>query len=328
MLIRVVVRIASNAVVCGSAVELWVEQCLPTAIVEAAGKSRIHSPVFAAIRNPPFVGFEACRFKRKFPAIQLLCLAGNHIHDSKKGTRSVQRGTGATNDFHSINQIHIQRELCPQHGLFVNVVVDPMAVDQQEHPAVIRFRTVNASHPGIGKVAVVGDIETAHATQNVSKGAVTVFLDLVSGDYCDRGGSVGDLLYMSRCGVNRDICQLFQAGFAEVLRLLLRKEICRRKRHCRENRQQRDNLCRSRRRSGCSWRLGLASCSITKNPRRSRNGWSKNWGKRTVRPSTAIFPALEQRKNWSKLPLSVLGGLIFWSRTTEYGLRKMLPLRR
>ena len=251
MLIRVVVRIASNAVVCGSAVELWVEQCLPTAIVEAAGKNRIHSPVFAAIRNPPFVGFEACRFKRKFPAIQLLCLAGNHIYDSKKGTRSVQRGTGATNDFHSINQIHIQRELCPQHGLFVNVVVDPMAVDQQEHPAVIRFRAVNASHPGIGKVAVVGDIETAHATQNVSKGAVTVFLDLVSGDYCDRGGSVGDLLYMSRCGVNRDICQLFQAGFAEVLRLLLRKEICRRKRHCRENRQQRDNLCRSRQRLRC-----------------------------------------------------------------------------
>src|SRR5437870_2713252 len=100
MLIRVVVRIASNAVVCGSAVELWVEQCLPTAIVEAAGKNRIHSPVSAAIRNPPFVGFEACRFKRKFPAIQLLCLAGNHIYDSKKGTRSVQRGTGATNDFH------------------------------------------------------------------------------------------------------------------------------------------------------------------------------------------------------------------------------------
>src|SRR5437879_13855638 len=94
MLIRVVVRIASNAVVCGSAVELWVEQCLPTAIVEAAGKNRIHSPVFAAIRNPPFVGFEACRFKRKFPAIQLLGLAGNHIYDSKKGTRSVQRGTG------------------------------------------------------------------------------------------------------------------------------------------------------------------------------------------------------------------------------------------
>src|SRR5438105_7925242 len=84
MLIRVVVRIASNAVVCGSAVELWVEQCLPTAIVEAAGKNRIHSPVFAAIRNLPFVGFEACRFKRKFPAIQLLCLAGNHIYDRKK----------------------------------------------------------------------------------------------------------------------------------------------------------------------------------------------------------------------------------------------------
>src|SRR5207244_3771035 len=189
MLIRVVVRIASNAVVCGSAVELWVEQCLPTAIVEAAGKNRIHSPVFAAIRNPPFVGFEACRFKRKFPAIQLLCLAGNHIYDRKEGAGPVQRRTGATNDFHSINQIHIQRELCPQHGLFVNVVVDPMAVDQQEHPAVIRFRAVNASHPGIGKVAVVGDIETAHATQNVSKGAVTVFLDLVSGDYCDRGGS-------------------------------------------------------------------------------------------------------------------------------------------
>src|SRR5437762_11171626 len=84
MLIRVVVRIASNAVVCGSAVELWVEQCLPTAIVEAAGKNRIHSPVFAAIRNPPFVGFEACRFKRKFPAIQLLCLAGNHIYETAK----------------------------------------------------------------------------------------------------------------------------------------------------------------------------------------------------------------------------------------------------
>src|SRR5437870_9314167 len=199
MLIRVVVRIASNAVVCGSAVELWVEQCLPTAIVEAAGKNRIHSPVFAAIRNPPFVGFEACRFKRKFPAIQLLCLAGNHIYDRKEGAGPVQRRTGTADHFHSFNQVHVQRELCSQHGLFVNIVVDSVAVDQQEHPAVIRFRAVNASHPGIDKVAVVGDIETAHATRNVSKGAVTVFLDLVSGDYCDRGGSVGDLLYMSRC---------------------------------------------------------------------------------------------------------------------------------
>src|SRR6266446_1152414 len=98
MLIRVVVRIASNAGVCVSAVELWVEQCLPTAIVEAAAKTRIHSPVFAAVRNPPFVGFEACRFKRTFPAIQLLCLAGNHIYARKEGAGPVQRRTGATND--------------------------------------------------------------------------------------------------------------------------------------------------------------------------------------------------------------------------------------
>src|SRR3989454_1867503 len=149
------------------------------------------------------------------------------------------------------NQVHVQRELCSQHGLFVNIVVDSVAVDQQEHPAVIRFRAVNASHPGIGKVAVVGDIETAHAPQNVSKGAVTVFLDLVSGDYCDRGGSVGDLLYMSGCGVNRDICQLFQAGFAEVLRLLLRKEICRRKQDYRPNKPQPGFSCPQRlRRNG------------------------------------------------------------------------------
>src|SRR5438105_11635678 len=68
--------------------------------------------------------------------------------------------------------------------------------------------------------------------------------------------------------------------------------------------------------------------SKTQSERLVKELGQKNWGKRTVRPSTAIFPALEQRKNWSKLPLSVLGGLIFWSRTTEYGLRKMLPLRR
>src|SRR3989442_13699727 len=251
MLIRVVVRIASNAVVCSSAVELWVEQCLPTAIVEAAGKNPFHSPVFAAIRNPPFVGFEACRFKRKFPAIRLLCLAGNHIYDRKEGSGPVQRRTGTADLFHSFNQVHVQREICSQHGLFVNIVVDSVTIDQQENTAVVSFGSVYTPPSRISKVAVVSNIETAHATQNVSKGAVTVFLDLVSGDYCDRGGSVGDLLYMSRCGVNRDICQLFQAGFAEVLRLLLRKEICRRKRHCRDNRQQRDNLCRSRQRLRC-----------------------------------------------------------------------------
>src|SRR6266851_9248514 len=99
----------------------------------------------------------------------------------------------------------------------VNVVVDAVAVHQQQNAAIPVSQAPETTDSHVAVEPVGGDVETAHTPQNVSQRPVAIFLDLVRRDDCDGGGRVSGALQVFRGAVNLYVAQLFQAGFPEVL---------------------------------------------------------------------------------------------------------------
>ena len=96
-----------------------------------------------------------------------------------------------------------------------------MAVDQHQNAVVRVSQTSETAHSNEAVIAIVGDVEAAHALQNVGQRAVAILLDLVRRDYRDRRGRIAGALQVLRGAVNLYVPQFFQARFPEVLRLFL-----------------------------------------------------------------------------------------------------------
>lgn len=139
----------------------------------------------AAITGAAVVGAKAGRRERDFHAFQLRCFARDHVDDREEGVGAVEGRTGAADDFDALDQVHIDEKLCPEVGLAENVVVDLMAVDQNQDAIVGISQAPKAAHANEAVVAIVGDVETADAFQDIGERAIAIFLDFVRRDYRD-----------------------------------------------------------------------------------------------------------------------------------------------
>src|ERR1017187_8958403 len=77
------------------------------------------------------------------------CVFGKLSHSRGSPQYSVgpeQRRAGPANDFDVIDQIEIQRKLCADECAVEDVVVQPMAVQQEQHPRVVIPRPEKAPH--------------------------------------------------------------------------------------------------------------------------------------------------------------------------------------
>jgi len=70
----------------------------------------------------------------------------------------------------------------PNHGLTVNVVVDAVAVDQQQDAGVPVSQTTEAAHANKAVIAVVGDVKTTDTLQDVGQRAEAILLDIICRD--------------------------------------------------------------------------------------------------------------------------------------------------
>src|SRR5581483_2533547 len=97
------------------------------------------------------------------------------------------RGNGAADYLHALDEVNIQRELGPSHGLVVNVVVEAMSVDQQENTSIEIPRPIQAAYADKTVVTVIRHIESTDGSEDVGEGSIPVLLDLISRNYRDRG---------------------------------------------------------------------------------------------------------------------------------------------
>ena len=111
---------------------------MPLAVVESAGEQRFQSVVKAvAIAHSAFVGIPASRFGGKFEGIQIAAPLGDHVDDRGKCARAIDRGIRSPNNLNALDQIDIDREFRSHIGSVENVVVDAMAIQQEENARVV-----------------------------------------------------------------------------------------------------------------------------------------------------------------------------------------------
>src|SRR5690242_3263823 len=91
-----------------------------------------------------------------------------------------------------------------------------MAVHEQKNAHVVIAGTGKAAHADVAVIAVVGDIEGAHATQNVGQSAVAVLLNLIGRDYRHQGGSRLAALQILRSGDDLYVHQLLERRLRKI----------------------------------------------------------------------------------------------------------------
>ena len=109
-----VVGIAGNAVIGRGTVELGIKQRLTLAVVERAGEHEIHPAVLPAIAGASGESSIAGRREGEFESLQLWTSSGNDVDYGKEGVGTVERGARPADDFHPLDQIHVNQKLATQ----------------------------------------------------------------------------------------------------------------------------------------------------------------------------------------------------------------------
>ena len=118
----------------------------------------------------------------------------DHVHHGEERAVAVERRCRAADDFHALECGRIETELRADFRLAEHVVVDAMAVDEQENAAVVVARLAEPTRTQEAEVAVVAHVQTAHAMENVGERAVAVTSDVLCGDERHRRGGLGHRL--------------------------------------------------------------------------------------------------------------------------------------
>src|SRR5277367_4794797 len=213
--VRFIVGVAGHAVVSGWTVEFRKKQRLPLAVVKRAREQHSQTLKLMAIGRSALVGAKASRLKRKFPILHLFLRPSDDVDDREKSVRAIEGRTGPAHNLYSFDHVHVHQKLISQHRLPKNVIVDAMAVDQYQNPAVPISQPSKAAYANEGVIAVVGDVEAGHTAQDVGEVTIAVLLDLVRSDDSDRSRRLTGALHMLRSAINLNVGQFFQAGFTQ-----------------------------------------------------------------------------------------------------------------
>ncbi len=112
---------------------------------------------------------------------------GDHVDHGEERAVAVERRGGPADDLHALEVGRVEPELGADLRLAEHVVVDAVAVDEQQDPAVVVARLAEAARADEAEVAIVGDVDPADAAQNVGQRPVAVAVDLLRGDERHRG---------------------------------------------------------------------------------------------------------------------------------------------
>ena len=212
------VRIDRDPVVGRGCVVFLVEEVLPAAPVGRSGEHHLGARLgLGAVGEAPRRGVVARRPRGRLEAVQAGAAARDDVDDREEGARAVDRRAGAADHLHPLDVVDVEEAVGADQDALVDVVVEAVAVDQEERPHDVVARTLEATHPDEGVIAVVRGVEAAHAPQDLAQGRVAVQADLLRRDDAHRGGGGGHLLLVLRGAVDQvDLRQLLEAQPRQV----------------------------------------------------------------------------------------------------------------
>src|ERR1043165_8348492 len=96
-------------------------------------------------------------------AREVSALARDHVDDSEEGVVTIERRTGTADDFHSFNQIHVQRKIEAEERRVVNRLVYAMAIDGHKRASTKIAGPVHSPDAKEIITPVSSHIQTAHS---------------------------------------------------------------------------------------------------------------------------------------------------------------------
>src|ERR1700721_2493949 len=87
---------------------------------------------------------------------------GHDVDDPQECTGHVKRRVRTPNHLHPVDQIDVNWEVRPGRRLVIHVVVDAVAIHQQQESAVVGAGTAETTNPNVAVVAVVTYVEARH----------------------------------------------------------------------------------------------------------------------------------------------------------------------
>jgi len=101
--------------------------------------------------------------------------------------------------FDAIDQIEVHRKLRVDIRPVVDVLVQPVSIDLNQHAAVVRSWAHEASGRDAAVVSIVGGEESRDASQHLGARAVAMFPNFIASDEGDERRRFGYLLLEFRC---------------------------------------------------------------------------------------------------------------------------------
>ncbi len=172
-------------------------------------------------RYPSLVGSQAAGLARHLRAAKLAARLRNDTDDAQKSAVSIDRRARPPDDFHTFDEIDVDRDRAPLLAFTEDVVIHPVTIDQKQIPGIEVAGAQKPSRSEGRVVAVVRNVISANASQNVLQRSIAEFSDLIRGDDADGCRGLCDFLLILRCGedgIHPDVHELFQAQILRVRR--------------------------------------------------------------------------------------------------------------
>ena len=107
-------------------------------------------------------------------AVERRAAARDHVDDGEERARPVERRGRPADDFDAIEHRHVDAEVGADRRLIVHIVVDAVAVDEQQDARVVVAGARESADADVAVVAVVRDVEPADRAQDVGERPVPV----------------------------------------------------------------------------------------------------------------------------------------------------------
>jgi hypothetical protein len=196
-----VITAVGKSVVRGRSVELRKEQVPSFAVRVGPGDEKVETVrEGAAVAGAPGVGSKARGAGGDLRTRQAVSRPRYNVDDGEVGVASVQGGTGAADDFDSVDQVQIDAELLPDVSEVVQTFVGADAIEKEQNPGVPITGSAESTNSDVGVIAVAGDVEPWQRSQHIRQRAVTVLRDFRGGDDAHKRWDIPRFLRPLRAG--------------------------------------------------------------------------------------------------------------------------------
>ena len=170
-----------------------------------------------AVSHPSFVSIITGGFARHLAAVpfQLAPFARDHVDHPQKSVVAIEHRSWSANDLNPVDQIRIQNKFRPDESTIRKIIVDAVAIDQDQNAAV-EIPAIKASDADEGIISIVGHVQSPRTLEDVSQSAVAVLFHLICGDNRDGRRRFGGGLFASRCPCDTEFLEVLQAQGKDI----------------------------------------------------------------------------------------------------------------